>query len=313
MAVDWPPIPDTALVTGPVDYVVGNATYEGYFAFPRSGVPLPGLLVAHQYLGLGDIEKFRAREMAARGFVAFAMDSYGKGKKPANTTEAIAYLTWLTTNPDEYTARIIGGFNALKNLPKLVQGATAINTSQLFATGYCAGGGVVFELARMDVPGLIAVAGFHPSLMPLYNMSMYPATLSATVQAHHAALDRANDTGLLAFEAEMKSRNAPHWSTHKYGNCQHGWTDPTSSIYRAQEAEEAHANMRMLFGQLLGKTSDICAASTPENPSNGLSAGPVAAIAAGGVLAGVVIAVLCLKLFGQGNKEGNRPLLTSGE
>jgi dienelactone hydrolase len=286
-AVQWPIYPNTPLTTGSVDYVVGNKTFEGYFAYPASTTALPGLLVAHQFLGLGDMEKFRVKEMASRGFVAFAMDSYGKGNKPANSTEARAYLAQLQANPTEYTARILGGFNALKTLPKLVSGATAVNHAQLFATGYCAGGFVAFELARLDPDGLLAVAGFHPSLKPLYNStSMYPATLRASVQAHHAQLDSAGDQGLLDFEAEMGRRNVSHWSTHKYGNCMHGWTDPTSAIYRAQEAEEAHANMRQLFGQLLGRTPDICATNPTPSPA-AIAAGPVAAAGAGGLVDGL--------------------------
>jgi len=143
----------------------------------------------------------------------------------------------------------------------------------------------VFELARNDPDGLVAVAGFHPSLTPLYNATMYPATLRATVQAHHAELDRSGDKGLLGFEAEMRSRNVSFWSTHKYGNCMHGWTDPTSTIYRAQQAEEAHANMRQLFGQLIGRHPDICPTGSPATSADGLGAGPVAAIGVGGAVA----------------------------
>jgi len=79
--VVWPAYPKTTLTTGSLDYVIGNETFEGFYAYPASATTLPGLLVAHQYMGLGDMEKFRVKEMAARGFVAFAMDSYGKGKK----------------------------------------------------------------------------------------------------------------------------------------------------------------------------------------------------------------------------------------
>lgn len=267
-ATVYPPYPNTPLTDGFLDYVIGNTTFQGYYAYPSSSTPLPGILVAHQYMGLGDTEYFRAREMASRGYVAFAMDSYGKGVRAANSTQARQLLSALQSNPTLYTSRILGGFDVLKTLPRRVQGAPAVNTSQLFAIGYCAGGGVVFELARNDVDGLLAVAGFHPVLTPLYNTSTsYPRTLRATVQAHHAQYDSAGDAGLMAFEAEMTRRNVSHWSTHKYGNCQHGWTDPSSSIYRAQEAEEAHANMRQLFGHLVGRNPDFN--SWPPAPSAG--------------------------------------------
>ena len=54
----------------------------------------------------------------------------------------------------------------------------------------------------------------------------------ATPKVHHADLDFQKAKGLLDFEDEMRSQNVSYWSTHKYGNCVHGWTDPTSQNYR---------------------------------------------------------------------------------
>jgi dienelactone hydrolase len=43
---------------------------------------LPGVLVAHQWLGLSKGEKQVADELAERGYVAFASDVYGKVSLP---------------------------------------------------------------------------------------------------------------------------------------------------------------------------------------------------------------------------------------
>ena len=56
----------------------------GYVAWPL-GVSgqRPGAIIAHQWTGVGEMERYRAVELAARGFVVFAPDLYGKGKRPA--------------------------------------------------------------------------------------------------------------------------------------------------------------------------------------------------------------------------------------
>ena len=41
----------------------------------------PGVLVVHEWTGLGDYAKMRARKLAEMGYVAFAVDMYGKGRR----------------------------------------------------------------------------------------------------------------------------------------------------------------------------------------------------------------------------------------
>ena len=58
-------------------------------------------------------------------------------------------------------------------------------------------------------------------------------------------------TALTKFEDEMRSQNVSHWSTTKYGQVSHGWTDPTSANYRKFEANQAHNNMFSLYSEIL--------------------------------------------------------------
>ena len=61
-----------------VDYTVGRSVYQGYLSFPEKPIstPAPGVLIAHQWMGLTDYEKHRADQIAANGYVAFAIDVY---------------------------------------------------------------------------------------------------------------------------------------------------------------------------------------------------------------------------------------------
>ena len=56
----------------PLDYELDGKPYSGFVAYPaaheNSAAPLPGVLIAHQWMGLGDMEQFRAEEMASYEF-----------------------------------------------------------------------------------------------------------------------------------------------------------------------------------------------------------------------------------------------------
>src|SRR5439155_945679 len=53
----------------------------------------PGVLVIHEWWGLNDYTKSRARELAGMGYVAFAADMYGEGKTTRDAKEAQALST----------------------------------------------------------------------------------------------------------------------------------------------------------------------------------------------------------------------------
>ena len=69
----------------------GDAVLEGYLAWDgaiqgqRSDV-----LVVHEWTGLGEYAKARTRRLAEMGYVAFAIDMYGKGIRPKTPQEAAA-------------------------------------------------------------------------------------------------------------------------------------------------------------------------------------------------------------------------------
>ena len=80
---------DAAVVTRTVDYSHDGTTFEGYLAYDDA-IPgkRPGVLVIHQWMGVTDNERMRAEMLAEMGYVAFAVDVYGKGVRPKNRDEA---------------------------------------------------------------------------------------------------------------------------------------------------------------------------------------------------------------------------------
>src|SRR5580693_1788667 len=78
-----------AIHTETVDYKQGDTTLEGFLAYDDSiSGKRPGILIVHQWMGITDYEKMRAKMLAGMGYVAFCADIYGKGIRPASPQEA---------------------------------------------------------------------------------------------------------------------------------------------------------------------------------------------------------------------------------
>src|SRR3984957_19383572 len=83
-----------------VEYKDGDVTLEGFWAYDDSIIKgkRPGVLVVHQWKGLGDYEKKRAEMLAKLGYNVFAVDIYGKGIRPQDPKSAGALAGKFKTN-----------------------------------------------------------------------------------------------------------------------------------------------------------------------------------------------------------------------
>jgi len=248
-----PPVPSNVAAKS-ISYTCDDGkSYEGYAVVPinldgLASPSRPGILIGHTWTGLGQMEKYRAAQIASKlGFVAFALDVYGTGIRPTNETAARAEMDKVLSNLTDFHNRIDCGMKHL--LATTSPNGCTVNASSLFANGYCFGGVMVLELARRNTPNLRAVSSFHGELANL--TSQENDHIEAIVQVHHADLDFQGPKALLMFEDEMRNQNVTHWSTIKYGEVSHGWTDPTSENYRKFEADGAHNNMFAMYSQIL--------------------------------------------------------------
>ena len=60
----------------------------------------PGVLVIHEWWGLNDYAKKRARMLAELGYVAFAADMYGDGKVTDQREQASQWMQQITADVD---------------------------------------------------------------------------------------------------------------------------------------------------------------------------------------------------------------------
>lgn len=130
-----------------------------------------GVIVVHEWWGLNQYVRDRARLLAKRGYVALAVDMYGNGRVATHPKDAKAMMQAALAEPEKMKAR----FDAAKSILRDQQ---YVVDKRIFAVGYCFGGGVVLNMARAG-EDLAGVAVFHGSLGT--DKPMQPGTFKGRV------------------------------------------------------------------------------------------------------------------------------------
>src|SRR5436189_1174125 len=101
--------------TETIEYKQGDTALEGFLAYDTSlKGKRPGVLIVHQWKGLTDYEKKRAEMLAKLGYVAFALDIYGKGIRPTEPKDAAAEAGKYKANRELLRARARAGLAVLQ-------------------------------------------------------------------------------------------------------------------------------------------------------------------------------------------------------
>ncbi|MGI0115175.1 dienelactone hydrolase family protein [Zooshikella sp. RANM57] len=190
---------------------------RGYIAFSEKyPPPRPVVIVVHEWWGLNDYAKKRAYMLAEAGYLAFAIDMYGQGKKAEHPDSAQKFAQEATQKWPIAQKRFQAALNTIQQHPKA-------NKELIAAIGYCFGGGVVLQMARMGEP-LTAVASFHGNLKPV--KPAQATTLKAAIRVFNGADDKMVTTDdISAIKEEMKKANAD-FKLYNYPNTKHSFTNP---------------------------------------------------------------------------------------
>lgn len=205
-----------AVRTATVVYKEGDATLEGFVAYDDSvSGSRPGIVVVHQWKGLGDYEKKRAEMLAGLGYVAFCADIYGQGVRPATAEAAGREAGRYKSDRALLRRRVQAALDELRRLPQT-------DGRKVGAIGYCFGGTTVLELARSGAD-VSAVVSFHGGLS-----SPTPAD-ARNIKARVLALHGADDgfvpaPEVAAFQKEMRDAGVD-WEFVAYGGAVHSFTD----------------------------------------------------------------------------------------
>lgn len=200
------------------DYGDADGTYEGYVAHP-GGTGRPAVLVCHAWGGQHDFERDAAARLAGLGYVAMAVDLYGKGKRGGSPEENQALMMPLVGNRPALRGRLATSIET-------VQGLDGVDTGRVAAIGFCFGGLCVLDMARMGAD-LRGVVSFHGLLGGADNLPS--PNVTAKVLALHGWDDPLATPGdVVAFGEEMTSAGAD-WQLHGYGGTVHAFTNPAAN------------------------------------------------------------------------------------
>ena len=95
-----------AIQSQAVEYQHGDTTLTGHLYWDDAiQGKRPGVLVLHEWWGLNDYAKLRARMLAEMGYVAFAADMYGDNKVTEHAADAKGWMQQITQNIDAWQQR----------------------------------------------------------------------------------------------------------------------------------------------------------------------------------------------------------------
>ena len=202
-----------------VSYGTDSAKLTGFVAYDSaSTAKRPVVLIVHEWWGLNDYVRGRAKQLADLGYLAMAVDMYGDGKMGNNPDEAGKLAMPFYTNPGMAKSR----FNAA--LAKIKTYGQA-DTSKIAAIGYCFGGAMVLNVARLG-ENLNGVVSFHGGLVGT------PADknlLKAKVLVCHGADDQfVKPEEVATFKKQMDSIGADY-TFKQYAGAKHAFSNPAAT------------------------------------------------------------------------------------
>lgn len=240
-----------AIKTEVVEYKDGDAVLEGLLAYDDANEkPRPGVLVCHDWTGVGDYAKSRAVQLAELGYVAFCADIYGKGIRPNDPKECAAQAGKYKGDRALLRSRVRAGLDQLlKN--KLVE------KDKIAAIGYCFGGTAALELARSGAP-ILGVVTFHGGLnTPTPEDAK---KIKCRVLVLHGADDPfVKPAEVEAFKEEMGNAKVDFQivsypgAVHSFTRKDAGNDNSKGAAYNADADKDSWTAMKEFFGDIFGK------------------------------------------------------------
>ncbi len=236
------------LKTESVEYRDGDAVLSGHLAWDDDVAgKRPGVLVVHEWWGLNDYARRRAEQLAKLGYVAFALDMYGKGKLTEHPQQAGQWAGEIRSNTQAWERRASAGLEILSKHP-------GVDKSRLAAIGYCFGGSTVLQLAYSGAP-LKGVVSFHGALPAADDKQL--EQLRAKILVCHGAADAFIPAEQIEQFREALDKGGADWQLIYYAGARHSFTSPEADErgidnikYDRKADARSWAHMQLFFDEI---------------------------------------------------------------
>ncbi len=151
---------------------------KGFVARPAVGSQAPGLVLVHEFWGINDNIRDFARDFAAQGYFALAVDLY-EGRTTDDAAQARSWAAEVKAVPEKALANIAQAIAYLKTRPE-------VDPTRIGIVGWCFGGGWAYR-AALALPDLKVAVIYYGGINPEDDLS----GLQAAILGHFGEEDRA--------------------------------------------------------------------------------------------------------------------------
>lgn len=203
-----------------VNYQVDSLTMNSYVVYDENiEGRRPAVLVIHEWWGLNDYAKMRARKLAELGYIAMAVDMYGNGQMGPDPASAEKLAMPFYMNPQKAKQHFDA---AMENFKR----NTIVDQTKMAVMGYCFGGGISIGIARMGA-AIKGAVSFHG------NLNIVPANkdlLKAEILVCHGNADPfVPQAEVDQFRKQMDSIGAKY-VFKGYDSATHAFTNPDATV-----------------------------------------------------------------------------------
>ena len=245
---------NAAVVSEEINYKVDGEDFTGFLAWDDANGKRPGVLIVHEWWGHNDYARERAKQLAAEGYTAFALDMYGSGKQAEHPKDAGTFMKQVFSNMPAAEKRFMAAWKLLNNHKATQKGRIA-------AFGYCFGGAVALHMARVGAP-LDAVASFHGSLGSQLPEDVTPK-IQGAIHVYTGGADSMVPADQVAGFTEEMFNAGVDFNVRVYQGVKHSFTNPGADAiaekfdmpigYDADADADSWQSALRLLGQTFGQ------------------------------------------------------------
>lgn len=219
-------------------YQLGEKTFAAHVetaASPAKGT----VFIIHDWDGLTDYEKSRAKMLADLGFDAIAVDLFGVDAKLESRDDYKRETGALYKDRGQFRARIAAAIDAGIN--------SGTNSEKMVIIGYCFGGAATLEAARagLTADGFVS---FHGGLKTPEGQD-YSQTTAPVLLLHGSADPVSGMEDVAALIKRLKDANVPH-DAEIYGGARHSFTVQGSRDYDAKADQKSWEALQRFLARL---------------------------------------------------------------